>query len=739
MLSTLSYKRIVGALLGITLVLAGAFVTPQNTSIVYADDDNALSGEGMNSPSTRESEGTSITCSFLNLNVPQCIFEGIYSLLLVPSALLLGVAGLFLDAMISIGILRFSEFVTNTANQANIALAWSLIRDVLNMGFIFVLLWIGIRTILGVDSGYQKLIPRIVIAGLLINFSFFFTEVMIDASNVITVELYESIAEIGEAASNQKIDINNPNPKLNQTIGPGISAAFMSGLNLGFKPDSGDLGQRITQVIFSTLTFVILAFLFLVMGAMILTRFIILIILLITSPIAFIGDILPQLGAQSKKWWSTLTDQLIFAPAFMLFMLITVLIVNSQGFKDGITADAANGSPFGTETLSALLSYAIVIGLMVAGLIIAKQLAGSAGKGFTEWASKKASAATFGAAAWGTRQVGGRLGEKLQQSKWVGQGLQSNNAFARYTAKLASVAGKGAATSSFDARGIGGLGKALGAEKGRTGGLIEDRKIRAKGKVERAETYATSIAIQNQREAIAAKAREIEETKDNLAMARGTGASQADIDALVTKRTKAEGDLVAAQNALKDLTGGFGANKAREELQKVTAALTAAQVQEAKASLVVVDLKEKQIEELKKAVDAAENPAKRAEAEARLSSATQQLATYRQDKSAEINRYIDAEKAVKKSQKIAKDSVDAAKYNYGSSIVGAGLLSTRQAADELRKQSKKPEDTIVDELKKMLASSETPAAAPAAGPTPPPGPVGATPPPTPPAPVTPTP
>jgi hypothetical protein len=405
--------------------------------------------------------------------LPNCS-ASILNLILSFAGLFLGLAGLFLDSVINATIVGFSKFVqVGAAEQGAITLAWSLVRDVLNMTFIFILLYLGIKTILG-DSSYQKVIPKIVIAGLLINFSFFFTEVLIDLSNVLTVQFYDAIMRIGAVA-----DASSSVPVTLK----GLSAAFMNGLKLKPPSDPSSTLNMIFSLIPAILTFLIAAFVFLVMGVMLLVRFIVLIILLITSPISVMGDILPQLTKQSKQWWSTLSEQLIFAPAFMLFMLIVVLIINSAGFQNGINVvSTGQKTTVVNDMLQFLLPYALAIGLMIAGLVISKQLAGSAGKGFTEWASKKAGTAAFGTSAWLGRKTIGRTGGAIADSGYLNAAAARNAGpfgLGGLAARGLIGSGKWTGNASFDVRGVDAIGKTAGAGKAAEG-FIKHREAEKK-------------------------------------------------------------------------------------------------------------------------------------------------------------------------------------------------------------------------------------------------------------------
>ncbi|MBP9771398.1 MAG: hypothetical protein KBD16_00520 [Candidatus Pacebacteria bacterium] len=552
MLSTLSYKKIAGALLGITLVLGGIFaITSRDVLIARAQNTTEaanFSGVTGGSSSKKISPETAPGCGLNPFSVP-CLLEAGLNVLYMPSGIMLGIAGVFLNKILTYTILDFSTFVGG--NVGMLSLAWSLIRDVLNMCFIFILLWIGIKTILGLDSGYQKLIPRIVLAGLLINFSFFFTEVMIDVSNVVTVELYQAIEEVGKSSTASIAGV--PIEKID-----GLSGAFMNGLKFKIG-DGSNLAEKFFQLLLSSLLFLIAAFLFFVIGAMLLARFVILLILLITSPIAFLGGILPQLEAQSKKWRSTLFEQLTFAPVFMLFMLIVVLIINSQEFRTGISGGATPGSPFIQGILSSLLSYSIVVGLMIAGLITAKQLAGSAGKGFTEWASKKAGSLAFGGAAAAGSYTLGRVGKGLAESNWANRMKASDKFINQRIGSSVVGLGTSVGKASYDVRGST-AGKAMGAGDAAKGYMERKKALDA----ERAE--AGKVLKKKMEDAARAEAAQAQKSEQNRF---------ANID---TELTQLGGQKSAAiaDSTRQDLSPGER-NRARIEIAQIQRKIEAAQ------------------------------------------------------------------------------------------------------------------------------------------------------------------
>ena len=144
-----------------------------------------------------------------------------YSILKLMS-LLLYLAGAGLDYVLTHTVLDMS---TNIPKMTGINIGWKLLRDLMNIAFIFLLVWEGIKMIIGQGSqdGVRKFITSIVIASILVNFSLFFTKILIDASNVVTVGFYNSIIN-----PDQKINVSGSNSEDIR----GLSVPFMQALGV---------------------------------------------------------------------------------------------------------------------------------------------------------------------------------------------------------------------------------------------------------------------------------------------------------------------------------------------------------------------------------------------------------------------------------------------------------------------------------------------------------------------------
>ena len=97
----------------------------------------------------------------------------------------------------------FDKTVRNIADTIRdmviIKQGWTVVRDLCNIGFIFILLWLSISTILGLNEhGVKHALSRVIIAAVLINFSLMFTQMVIDIPNMLSVTIYDKTVQCAD-------------------------------------------------------------------------------------------------------------------------------------------------------------------------------------------------------------------------------------------------------------------------------------------------------------------------------------------------------------------------------------------------------------------------------------------------------------------------------------------------------------------------------------------------------------
>ncbi len=491
------------------------------------DAANAAQREGSNgarAASGTQNKGISQftpSCSIdANFSIGECLKQGLAWMAyfgMYTTSWLVGISGLLLNQAIRFSVIEMRSWVEKL--QA-VNYGWTLARDVGNLAFIFILIYVAIKTILGLEgTDTKRLIRNLIIVGLLVNFSLFFTKVLIDASNIVSLGFYNGIIGDGTIQGfSEKFAAPLGIQKLYDPDPQAFIASMTQNSNSWATIMITGLGGTIFLFIVA-LAFLYAAFLFII-------RFVVLIVLMILSPFAYFGFILPATSGMAKKWWGALTGQLIFAPLYMmLFYLVVIFSENlnklmSNDLVASLIPDPAKlaetdsiTASIGASPMEAAIKFFIIIGFMLASTVIATIAASSSGGligsvvktgsfklnsfgrgvlrkskdtavGGGRMAGAAAGKATFGVAAYGMRNTIGKSAYKTANSDQLKDTAALGGVKGAIASAKLAVANK-VSKSSFDVRATGITGKAMGTAGGKGGfsGYVDATKKKATDRV----------------------------------------------------------------------------------------------------------------------------------------------------------------------------------------------------------------------------------------------------------------
>ena len=343
----------------------------------------------------------------------------ISNLLITGSSVFMFLTSILFNGIISYTIVNLASHIGSSPGSGylypSILAGWKTFRDLGNIFFIFILLYIAISTILRLNgSDTKKLLTSVIIVALLVNFSMFFAEVIIDGTNILSLTFLSKITVTGKGNTSLVASAAN-------YADGGLASAYLQNLGLGnfYGPPAATNSQpqgtanssipafnqdNWMSVLFTALLTAIVMFVvgdvLLISSILFIIRYVVFIFLLILSPLAFVGSILPKTKAMiSDKWWKTLFDQSLFAPIYFMLSWATIKImqgvvgnspkpINIWGlFKAGGAGSAAN------DVANILINYLIIIVMLITTLVISKSMASSGGdavKKTVDWASGKA-------------------------------------------------------------------------------------------------------------------------------------------------------------------------------------------------------------------------------------------------------------------------------------------------------------------------------------------------------------
>ena len=225
-----------------------------------------------------------------------------------------------------------------TTNQnSGIYLAWVIMRNISNVAFIvaFLVIIYSQLTSVGISNyGVKKMIPRLVIAAVLVNLSFTICAILLDLSNI-----------AGYAFQDAFMGIKNTISTVGENTGVGwtwsevIMLILSNGAFAAGAAYTISLGSELLPLALSAVVGIglVLLLVLLIMAA----RQALIVILIIISPLAFVCYLLPGTEKWFKKWKDLFLTMLVFFPAFSVVFggaqLAGILIIqNATGPNGGI-------------------------------------------------------------------------------------------------------------------------------------------------------------------------------------------------------------------------------------------------------------------------------------------------------------------------------------------------------------------------------------------------------------------
>ncbi len=630
-----------------------------------------------------------------------------------------GIAGLLLNWVVYITVFQFGNLI---GNNPGLLAAWGVLRDIGNLILLFGFIFMGISTILNLPNNEftaRRALPGLIIFAILMNFSLFAAEAVIDTSNAIGTTLYTQATQAGKRTCPEGEDFKKC------ATNYGISGAIfeVSGISgiFAWKGDKekeilGNDLAAVIEILGLTVFAAVAAFVFFAAVFLFIARCVMLAFLMVTSPIGFAGMAIPPLHEIASQWWGQLLKQSFFAPIYILLILVSLkfmegitVALNSASGGGDVSNLAAAFNTSGASNVSMIVNFILIIGFMLGSLQMAKSL-GAFG---ADRATKFAGAATFGTAGFvGRRTVGAAstgMARAIRSGRFGAKFAESN--LGRHVAGLADKGSR----ASFDVRTnklVAGLGKAgkieLGApSKAAAGGYhaLEEEEVKKR------EEYAKSLKGRDE------STREMSERieKENSDIVEKRAAAEAAVTSALATETAATTAQATQKTRRDNAARSLAEQKARVALNPGDAA----------AQVALAEMEQQLVRETQEL----------AQADQKLAEATSTLAQARTEEAAAIAARADTtRKAVSGKQQ---------KENYAKSIVNESAIPfvsqkhlgrfrlttslTSQAnheasAEIIRNAGKSIVENALDTLKEEMGKkdagdghSTTPVSAPAAG------------------------
>lgn len=568
---------------------------------------------GTNAAEAPETETISFLCietghkGIITLPRISCAIAYLAFKVMQGTAMLFGLAGIGLNYAVLWFVTGMGQFVL----ELGIGTPWSILRDVANVFLVFITLFMGIATILGISSyGYKTLLWKIILAALLVNFSLFFTQVVVDVSNLSAHAIYTQLegaaGRLETKQSAQKCVHTDVKQLLTNTtsdnpcLSYGIAGAFMKHMGLqgifsGIskhvkaipvgKQDAArekiieDLYERLTLTsLLGAVMFLVGAFVFGAALLMLVSRFVTLVILMIFSAPAFVLLITGK-GGGGSGWWNKLLKEAFFAPAFFLMIWISLVMLSrttayfNVGNKHQDLNAAADGN---VGSIQLVFNFLVVCAFLIASLIVARSMGARGAAGAISigirW-SRSAGMMVGAGAGMATVGVAGALGRRYIGAAGAGMAENrnvleraKNKGVSGWVARQQIKLGERTARASFDARSLIGKDGQKWTGQAQKGGYAQNLKDWKKEESDLNKKLATPSMTREQKQDIAAtgkaeaKARRdlsqhestVRALNEELLNAPVTGANPDDIKKMIARaeqeRAVAEATLKAARD-----------------------------------------------------------------------------------------------------------------------------------------------------------------------------------------------
>ncbi len=324
-------------------------------------------------------------------------FKGLMYVLALIAGLLFWIGAQLIGFFMSLNMAIF--------DMPLVEVGWKIVRDVANLGFVLAIIIIAVATIVRYEEyGTKKLLPKLIAAAILVNFSLTIGAVFIDFSNTLTNFFISKSSKNGDVIGmTTELARGFDTQQFLRTHTSGNQ--FIQG---GAAPIYETFASILSLSMAALFTF-ISAVSLLGIAIMLLVRFMYLSVLLLVSPIIYLFWVIPDTASVWKSWWRKFLEWVFNAPILTSFLYLTVISTTALGkFADKYAVSAGskiNDSLSLTPQILIVIGNSLIMtGLLVGALLVANSLgitgattayslASKAGKTTKKWALDKSKGA----------------------------------------------------------------------------------------------------------------------------------------------------------------------------------------------------------------------------------------------------------------------------------------------------------------------------------------------------------
>ncbi len=236
--------------------------------------------------------------------------------------------------------------------------AWSVMRSIANVAFVIVFLIIIFSQLTNVgisNYGVKKMLPRLIIAAILVNLSYFICQIAVDVSNILGFSLKDLFDNVVKVTIPSNISSGSTGLGLAGVAGGILAIAGAAAIGYAL------LATLIPVLLAAVVALIMILFILIARQALI-------ILLIVVSPLAFVAFLLPNTESIFKKWQKAFTAMLLLFPIIAVVFGASTLASNilSSTFSANFPGDTSASAMFGQliGSLVLVLPLFIIPGLL---------------------------------------------------------------------------------------------------------------------------------------------------------------------------------------------------------------------------------------------------------------------------------------------------------------------------------------------------------------------------------------
>ena len=222
------------------------------------------------------------------------------------------VVGLYNFMQVNFLNIKSDQLFSNSGKGQEAFKHWVTFRDIANIFFVIMIAIIIFSQVTGVgisNYGIKKMLPKIIIYAILVNISWYIVVIAIDISNIVGSTLFKWLSNDGNWSFSSDVQketspvegILTGTVATGALIAAGVTAALVGGATI------------LLFIASAALAVVMTVFILMIREAAV-------IVLVVTSPLAFVAGLLPNTEGIFKKWTKLMKNMLMIYPICSLIV-----------------------------------------------------------------------------------------------------------------------------------------------------------------------------------------------------------------------------------------------------------------------------------------------------------------------------------------------------------------------------------------------------------------------------------